>query len=301
MEPPRRIARTSALVAFAIVAGLALGVAIDVVRVGGPRIWLARHGIQPAYEALGRRVDLGGRALYLDCRGAGPPTVVLEAGMGSGAGSWGAVLPELAGVARVCAYDRANLGRSDLAGGRRTLVDAADDLARLLAAAGERPPFVLVGHSLGGAYIRVFAALHRPDVAGVVLLDPYAPDLFDRYVLPLLGGLRPDYERYAAGLVAQVEAVDGLDWTASASQLAAASIGGLPVEVLVAERYELRLDAATNAVIATAWRRAYESLSPGRVRYAYAIGSGHLVSLDRPDLVVDAVRRLLGAARTAAP
>ena len=82
-------------------------------RAGGPGGWLARHQLPAPYVAGGQRFDIGGRALYLDCRGTGTPTVVLEAGSGADSSTWAAVHDELAATTRTCAYDRAGRGRSD--------------------------------------------------------------------------------------------------------------------------------------------------------------------------------------------
>jgi pimeloyl-ACP methyl ester carboxylesterase len=283
-------------VALAVVAGLILGVAIDVVRSGGPGAWLARQGIPAPYIALGERVDIGGRSVYLDCRGAGSPTIVLEAGMGSGAGAWSTVFGDLAAFTRTCAYDRPGRGSSD-ARGLHTLADTVADLRAGLAAAGEAAPFVMVGHSHGGDYVRVFTGRHRAEVVGIVLLDTFDPDLETRWVHPLLGGLRPEYEQRLDGLRALVAQVEDLDWAASEQELREASIAGTPIEVLRAPRGEPRLDAATNEAIAAAVIEGYESLSPGEVHYELAWGAGHMVQIDRPDLVIAATRRLVEAAR----
>lgn len=296
MAAPRRLRPPIVTIALAVIAGLALAVGIDVGRTGGPRLWLARHGIPPPYLPAGERVDLGGRSLYLDCRGSGSPTIVLEAGMGVGVASWSAVLDDLAAATRTCAYDRANLGSSDRRGSH-TLADAAVDLAALLDAAGERPPYVVVGHSLGADYARVFASTFRDRVVAVVLLDPFSPDLQVRWIHPLLGPLRPEYEGSVAGFRDLVSRVESLDWEASEALLRASSLDGLPVEVLVAPRFEPRLGEAANASIAQAWRDAYASLSPGMVTVGFAWGSGHLIPIDRPDLVVEVVLRLVGRVR----
>ncbi len=300
MDPPvrrrrRRIPRPAAI-ALAILIGLALGVAIDVVRVGGPAAWLARHRLPPPYIAHGERVDIGGRQLYLDCRGAGQPTVVLEAGSGSDSSTWSAVHDELATTTRTCAYDRAGRGRSDPIE-RHTLSDATAELAALLDVAGEPGPYVLVGHSLGGAYVRVFAAANRAHVIGIVLVDTFDPDLEDDWIHPLLGPLRPEYVARLDGLRDVVSGVDSLDWAVSEEQLRQSSVAGLPIEVLVAPRYEPRLDQAQNAAIATAWLAAHESLSPGLVRQTTVWGAGHNVQIDRPDLVIESVRRIVALAR----
>ena len=298
----RRLGRARAPVtlALAVLAGLVLAVGIDVVRSGGPGAWLARHRVPPPYSASGVRLDIGPRALYLDCRGSGQPTVVLEAGSGADSSTWSAVHDELATTTRTCAYDRAGRGRSDPTE-RHTLGDTAAELAALLARAGEPGPYVLVGHSLGGAYIRVFAGANRADVVGLVLVDAFNPDLQDDRIHPLLGPLQPQYKTNLDGLRDIVSRVDSLDWAASEQQLRASSVEGLPIEVLVAPRYEPRLDEARNAEIAAAWQAAYESLSPGLVRQTTAWGAGHIIQIDRPDLVIEATRRLIDLARSRAP
>jgi pimeloyl-ACP methyl ester carboxylesterase len=280
----------------AIALGLLLALAIDVARSGGPGVWLARHRLPAPYLAAGHRIDIGGWSLYLDCRGQGTPTVILEAGSGSDSATWTAVQDELAMTTRTCAYDRAGRGRSDDRP-PHTLTDAAADLRRLLAIAGERGPYVVAGHSLGGAYGRVFAATYRSDVVGLALLDAFNPDLQETWIHPLLGSLRAEYDATLDRLRAHVSAVDSLDWTTSEIQLRSAPVAGLPIEVIVAPRYEPRLDGSTNAAIAEAWLAAFESLSPGHVTQTTAWGAGHDVHLDRPDLVIVAVRRLVSLAR----
>ncbi len=282
--------------AFAVIVGVALALAFDVVRSGGPSAWLARHSLPVPYVAKGRAVDVGGRSVYLDCRGEGTPTVVLESGMGSGAEAWGTVLDELATTTRTCAYDRPGLGSSDPRG-RHTLADTAADLRIALEAAGEVAPFVLVGHSHGGNYVREFTDRYRNDVAGIVMVDTFDPDLETTYIHPLLGALRPEYEAQLDRLRALVAQVESLDWPASEQELRAASVAGTPTEVLRAPRGDPRLDAATNDAIAAAWIAAYDSLSPGHVHYEIAWGAGHLIQIDRPDLVIAATRRLVDAAR----
>jgi pimeloyl-ACP methyl ester carboxylesterase len=292
----RRRLPSLTVLGFAVVAGLALALGIDVVRTGGPAAWLARHRVAPPYEARGERFDVGGRGLYLDCRGEGQPTVVLEAGSGADSSTWSAVLDALAATTRTCAYDRAGRARSDPTE-RHTLRDTAAELRTLLATAGEAAPFLLAGHSLGGAFSRVFADEHREEMAGVVMVDTFDPDLQSDWIHPLLGALRPEYEAGLDRLRDTVAIVDSLDWTASEVQLRDASLDGLPVEVVVAPRYEPRLDEERNAQITAAWEKAYETLSPGQVRHTIAWGAGHNVQIDRPDLVIEAVRRLVDITR----
>ncbi len=281
---------------LAVLLGVVLAVGIDVVRTGGPRLWLARHGLPPPYLPQGTRLQVGAGAMYLDCRGSGSPTVVLEAGAGGGAGSWSAVLDDIAATTRTCAYDRAGIGSSDPRG-IRSLADAAADLRALLEASDEPAPFVVVGHSLGGAYARIFASDHATETPALVLVDSFDPDLESRFIHPLLGELRPEYADRLQGLRDAVASWERLDWPASERQLEAGDLSATRVAALVAPRYEPRLSEAVNAVIEQTWREAYESLAPGRTTYEYAWNSGHIIPVDRPDAVVDVVRRVVEEVR----
>jgi pimeloyl-ACP methyl ester carboxylesterase len=119
----------------------------------------------------GRLVDVSaGRRLHLNCSGSGSPTVILEAGASSFAIDWALVQPEIARTNRVCSYDRAGHGWSDPGAGGESAV--VGDLRVLLQASGEKPPYVLVGASRGGLYVRLYQARYPEDVAGMVLVDP---------------------------------------------------------------------------------------------------------------------------------
>lgn len=284
--------------ALAVVLGLLLGLAVDVVRTGGWLDWLGRHSLVAPYDARGRQVDIGGRSLYLDCRGSGSPTVVLEAGMGGGAAGWGSVLPAIAERTRVCAYDRAGLGRSEPRG-RHSAVDVAADLRAVLDAAGERAPYLVVGHSLGGVYGRIFSARERPDVAGIVLVDAFNPDLWGRLVAVMPPDKQPEWRDFLEPTFDLVERTEDLDWGRTAEELAATSVVGLPIEVVVVRQTFdgiPDLEPATVDAMYTAWRGGLESLSDD-VRITVLTDSGHLVQLDRPSAIVDAVDRLLERSR----
>jgi len=261
-------------------------------------MWLTIHGVRTPYVAQGRVVVVQERSVYIDCRGTGMPTVVFESGMGDGAGGWTDVHDEVAAVTRACVHDRPGRGPSEPRD-RHTLADAAESLRMVLHAAGESGPFLVVGHSLGGAYARVFADTHRDEVTGLVLVDAFSPDLQDLAVHPLLGDLRTEYEAGLDRLRVLVADVEALDWPTSERQIIEADLAGLPIEVLRAPRREPRLADATNDAIEAAVIASYESLSPGRVRYSLTPGAGHIIQADRPDLVVQAVLRLVAAARIA--
>jgi pimeloyl-ACP methyl ester carboxylesterase len=104
--------------------------------------------------------------------GRGAPTVLLESGIGGSAYDWWAVQPAVARTTRVCAYDRAGLGRSPAGPMPRDVQTEVADLDALRRAAHIAPPYILVGHSMGGFIARLFAGRHRQDLAGLVLVDP---------------------------------------------------------------------------------------------------------------------------------
>ncbi|MFL5961731.1 MAG: alpha/beta fold hydrolase [Gaiellaceae bacterium] len=117
-------------------------------------------------------VSVAGHRMYYECSGAGSPTVVLDAGSPDTSTSWRWVQPQIAGMTRVCAYDRAGLGHSAAAPpARRTAKTQVDELRLLLKAARIPPPFVVIGHSWGGLLARIFAHAYPRETAGVVLVD----------------------------------------------------------------------------------------------------------------------------------
>jgi pimeloyl-ACP methyl ester carboxylesterase len=130
----------------------------------------------------GRLVDIGGRSLHFLCSGTGSPTVILEAGASAFAIDWSLVQPEIARRNRVCSYDRAGSGWSQPRGEVDTPARIVRDLHAALAAAGEKPPYVLVGASMGGVYVRLYQLEYPPEVAGLVFVDPSTEDgLFTMY------------------------------------------------------------------------------------------------------------------------
>lgn len=128
-----------------------------------------------AYPPPGQMVDVGGYRLHLNCTGNGSPTVVIEAGLGDWSTGWGYVQPEVAKTTRVCTYDRAGMGWSEPGPLPRDAGQFARELHTLLQKANIPGPYVMVGHSLGGLPVRVFAHDYATDVAGVVLVDSMYP------------------------------------------------------------------------------------------------------------------------------
>ncbi|MFK3737368.1 alpha/beta fold hydrolase [Massilia sp. TN1-12] len=125
-----------------------------------------------AFAKPGQLVDIGGRKINLHCSGSGPVTVVFDAASGEAGWNWHRVQPEVARQARACTFDRAGIGFSDAAKRPNTSENAVADLHEALRVAGIKPPYVLVGNSLGGANVQVFAYRYPAEVKGLVLVEP---------------------------------------------------------------------------------------------------------------------------------
>jgi pimeloyl-ACP methyl ester carboxylesterase len=128
----------------------------------------------PPHPPPGRLVDIGGWKVHLHCTGeANPPqpTVILEAGAGDFSVEWSLNQPRIATFARVCSYDRAGDGWSELGPHPRTMKQLVYELHTLLEKTGERPPYLLVGQSFGGVVVRLYAQTYPAEVAGMMLID----------------------------------------------------------------------------------------------------------------------------------
>jgi pimeloyl-ACP methyl ester carboxylesterase len=149
-----------------------LFVALVVAGVGGGYETIQEQVDRSTTAMPGHLVDVGGRRLHIHCTGSGSPTVVLVSGLAETSVYWGGwIAPAVAQNTTVCAYDRAGQGWSDPPASPQDGVAVANDLHTLLDHAQIPGPYVLVGHSTGGAYVRVFAARYPDQVAGMVLLD----------------------------------------------------------------------------------------------------------------------------------
>ena len=126
---------------------------------------------------VGKAVDIGGRTLNLYCSGEGTPTVILEPGGNSPGYSLLLQQSKMALFTRACWYDRAGVGWSDAPSSPRTSASVASDLHEALRRAGVLPPYVMVGWSVGGEYVRIYTARYPTDVAGLVLVDSASPDM----------------------------------------------------------------------------------------------------------------------------
>lgn len=141
----------------------------------------ARRNVFRRFVPESELIEVDGRRVHLRCIGEAGPTVLLEAGVGpDGSESWASLMSDIASVTRVCSYDRAGILWSDRGEEPRDAYQIADELHALLGVASESPPYVMVGHSIGGLLVRVFAARYQGEVSGFVFVDASHPEQLDR-------------------------------------------------------------------------------------------------------------------------
>jgi pimeloyl-ACP methyl ester carboxylesterase len=167
----RRLRATLLVLLGSMVLMVAAGASLEVV---------ATRSIANSNPPPGRLVSVKGRKSHIFCLGAGTPSVIFISGLGETYDSWSKVQPEVARSTRTCSYDRAGLGWSDRAPGPREVGRMARELHDLLAASDVRPPYLLVGHSLGGGIARVFDAQYSREIAGVIFVDAVPADFLSR-------------------------------------------------------------------------------------------------------------------------
>jgi pimeloyl-ACP methyl ester carboxylesterase len=146
--------------------------------------WLHKRNPVP-----GNVYPVEGRTVHIDCSGAGSPVVILEAAASAPWSEWRMVQPGLSQLTQVCSYDRAGHGWSEPSKGPRDAETIVRELHSLLAKAGVKAPFVLVGHSAGGLYVREYAREFPGEVAGAALIESSSPRQIDE-----LPGFRAMYE-----------------------------------------------------------------------------------------------------------
>ena len=139
-----------------------------------------RANLRARYPPSGQLVDVGGYRMHISCQGSGSPTVIVEAGQGGFGSVYQNIQAELGRETRVCTYDRAGLGWSDLGKKPRSAQVVVEELHTLLNNAEVEGPYVLVGHSLGGLFSLLYAHTYPQDTVGVVLLDSPHMDRFTR-------------------------------------------------------------------------------------------------------------------------
>ena len=334
LETPVRQRRVLRWVLYLVIAGVFLLVALACA--GAIYEATESRRDRAAFHPPGRLIDVGGYRLHLYCTGQGSPAVILEAGGGNPWLSWYKVQPQVAQFALVCSYDRAGLGWSDPSPKPQTTKVIAEELRTLLHNGGIAGPFVLVGHSLGGMYVRMFEDQYRAEVVGMVLVDSSHPDQEERFPpeakklaargkyviramqialpfgLPRIlashavpAEVRGEYcavfcrPQFIAAVRAEADAQEAN----SAEVRSLGTLGNLPLVVLSHDADKVRFPGNLTEPVNRAWGEMQEELAHLSSNGSHVVvkGSGHDIQLDRPEAVVDAIRRVVGQAREAKP
>ena len=290
------------------------------------------------YPAPGEMVAVSGHGMQLYCAGKarGGPTVVMDSGIGGGVLDWQTVQPKVAKFARVCSYDRSGLGWSESGPKPRTSPRIVKELHALLENAGVGGPYVLVGHSFGGANVQLYAAEYPKEVAGMVLVDSALDSrVLDKDLRDAAEGATPSpltlkamaplgIVRLLSGGSGEGGPPEGFGEERNAIYNSTRHIYAFADEsATINESVAEATDAAPSLgekplIVLSAGSRQYPGFTKGQAKrfneranrfeaglpelsqnskLVVAKDSAHYIQFDRPGLVVDAIRRVVEAAR----
>lgn len=266
---------------------------------------------------LERDVDIGGRTLRLATYGHGSPAVIVESGMGEhgvGNADWNAVIAAIAKTTTISVYDRAGTGKSDpFTNAVRTTEDVVRDLHTLLVNAKIPSPYILVGHSLGGWTVRLYAGRYPREVCGVVLVDSSHPDQGAKLLAALAPASPSEPEsvtqtrNYFTHLMASPQNnSEHLDVVASAREVSAiTNLGSTPLIVLSHSPHwhpQPTLPDDVSDKMQQVWEELQNDLCRLSTQSSHvtALKASHHIHRDEPQLVIDAILNIEEAAKNKA-
>ena len=288
--------------------------------------WSLSHLALARNPPPGEMVFVGERQIHLLCQGQGSPAVILESGIPGSSLGWASVIEDIASFATVCAYDRAGYGWSQSGPEPRTISNIARELRDLLRTAGVDPPYILAGHSFGGLVVQLYASQFPDEVAGMVLVDSSHPDLarrpgqfeqiagvaFRLKLLAPLGIPRLMFDPPPAGspesrsssvrtMEKEILSTTRSFWTI------ASEMKGLRESLNQAAEDPPRLGRKPLVVLTEGqhrrefWHAMQEKLTKlsDASEWHVVNGAGHFIHRDKPDIMVDAVRRVVESTRNA--
>ena len=264
--------------------------------------------------------------LHIECSGRGSPVVILDAGLGGSALEWVFVVERLRRLTKVCTYDRAGYGGSDSGPLPRTSSRIVSELHRLLERAAVPPPYVLAGHSFGGYNMQLFARRYPTLTAGLVLIDASHPEQVERFEAPPLNMVTAPTSR--AGIVQFREqppahaalplrlrskiteqaqrwktrrtlSAELLSFRDSAAEVRAAPpLGSIPLVVLSRGRQDGAMTARKQS-FERLWLELQSELAASSTAAAhlFALGAGHQIHIEQPDVVAYGIAMLVTRAR----
>lgn len=245
-----------------------------------------------------QKVSVGNHSLFLDCSGSGKgPTVIFLSGAGRDSTEiWNKVQPQVATFASACSYDRLNMGQSDNSAHVQTEEEIVEDLHQLLTNAKVAPPYILVGHSMGGLYARKFEEMYPRSVSGLVFVDSADEEQVWRYakIAPMLLFEYPQWPHWDK-LQAQGWLPQGhrLKWKTDVPLIVLEHGIMWPrgtFKGMTEEQYQNLKDT---------WHAMQVDLSTrspsGELRIATK--SGHYIQTSQPDIVIGAINDVLNRAK----
>jgi pimeloyl-ACP methyl ester carboxylesterase len=328
--------------------GIAIGLS-GIVGLGAAYQWVSTKREDSLYPAPGKLIDVGGYRLHIHSTGEGGPAVILDAGGGCNSLDWALVQPEIAKFTQVCSYDRAGFGWSEESPNTRTSQNFVEELHTLLQNSNVPSPYILVGHSLGGLNVRLYASLYPNEVAGVVLVDSAHENQFERYPPPPTSGwlqhfltnkkicllmanlglfrllytpmmhkvlhafppeIRNAYcakSNTVASIRAKLEEMDKLKESSQQLKDAGGSIGNKPLIVITAKSLEQNSELYSSSPELKDYifkiSKIHQELQKDLVNKSTEskqifADSSHMITHEKPEVIVDAVRELVQQVRS---
>ncbi|MBX7067430.1 MAG: alpha/beta hydrolase [Parachlamydiales bacterium] len=292
--------------------------------------YFATRRDQGLYPPPGELVDVDGTKLHIQCRGEGKPTIIVETGIWDFSQSWEIVQSEIAKTMQIVTYDRAGYGWSEKGKQPRTFEQMVKELKILLEKKGIHPPYIFVGHSLGGAIARYFQSQYPEEVAGMIFVDAvhkeapaFSPifkvvskafsflayfgllKLLFKFSPPISSNPQwtPEMQKRYTGchqtrtktLNTCIDEWDGYKESFKALKANARSLKNIPVTIISRDPEKpIRpgVSKEEGRIGLEKLNRQHLEDSP-HARFVIAQGSGHLVQIDRPDVVVEEIRHMV--------
>jgi pimeloyl-ACP methyl ester carboxylesterase len=295
-------------------------------------------GDDQRFPPPGQLVSVDGHQMHIRCVGEGSPTVIFEPGLGGWSDSWLKVQPEVGAFTRACSYDHAGLGWSEPSNQPRTQAQIATELHDLLVAAHIQPPYILVGQSMGGKSIRLFAAQYPEEVAGMVFVDARHESVeptngtpeqnaqartdfenslnlyrvlretgFRLFAVPLARMIEPSLKTLPDEVVYQQAVFAAREQTlqteAAESRESTANDDQLRAAVVPHNLPVFVLSADASLAGWDVWKIGQQHLAAlsSNSQWLIVKNSSHHIEVDQPQAIIDAVQHVFEAAQTGKP